>query len=32
MHRPTSMSLDRKTGTVYVTELLLGTVVTVPLN
>jgi hypothetical protein len=32
MHRPTSMSIDRKTGTVYVTELLLGTVVTVPLN
>jgi hypothetical protein len=32
MNRPTSMSLDRKTGTVYVTELLLGTVVTVPLQ
>jgi sugar lactone lactonase YvrE len=32
MYRPTSMSLDRKSGTAYVTELLRGTVVTVPLD
>ena len=32
MDRPTSMSLDRRSGTMYVTELLRGTVVTVPLN
>lgn len=32
MDRPTSMSLDTKSGTMYVTELLRGTVVQVPLN
>ena len=32
LNRPTSMSLDRKSGTLYVTELLEGTVVKVPLN
>jgi len=32
MYRPTSMSRDPKSGTMYVTELLLGTVVKVPLN
>jgi hypothetical protein len=32
MYRPTSMSLDHRRGTMYVTELLRGTVVTVPLN
>jgi hypothetical protein len=32
LKRPTSMSLDAKGGTMYVTELLDGTVVTVPLN
>jgi hypothetical protein len=32
LKRPTSMSLDRKTGTLYVTELLEGTVVKVPLD
>ncbi len=32
LDRPTSMSLDRKSGTLYVTELLQGTVVKVPLN
>ena len=31
LYRPTSMSLDRKSGTIYVTELLRGTVVKVPL-
>jgi hypothetical protein len=32
LDRPTSMSLDPKSGTMYVTELLRGTVVKVPLN
>jgi hypothetical protein len=32
MDRPTSLSLDRKSGKAYVTELRNGTVVTVPLN
>lgn len=32
MDRPTSMSLDTRSGTMYVTELLQGTVVKVPLN
>jgi hypothetical protein len=32
LDRPTSMSLDRKSGTLYVTELLQGTVVKVPLK
>jgi hypothetical protein len=32
MYRPTSMSLDTKRGTMYVTELIQGTVVKVPLN
>ena len=32
MDRPTSMSLDRRSGTLYATELLKGTVVKVPLS
>jgi hypothetical protein len=32
MNRPTSMSFDRRSGTLYVTELLQGTVVKVPLT
>jgi hypothetical protein len=32
LYRPTSMSIDPKTGTMYATELLRGTVVRVPLN
>ena len=32
LERPTSMSLDTKSGRMYVTELALGTVVKVPLN
>ncbi len=32
MYRPTSMSLDTRSGTMYVTELLQGTVVKVPLD
>ncbi len=32
MYRPTSMSLDSRSGTMYVTELLRGTVVRVPLE
>lgn len=32
LDRPTSMSLDSQSGTLYVTELLEGTVVTVPLD
>ncbi len=32
MDRPTSMSLDTRSGTMYVTELLRGTVVKVPLE
>ena len=32
LYRPTSMSIEPKTGTLYATELLKGTVVKVPLN
>jgi hypothetical protein len=32
LYRPTSMSMDPKTGALYATELLKGTVVKVPLN
>jgi hypothetical protein len=32
LHRPTSLSRDPKTGAFYATELLMGTVVRVPLN
>jgi len=32
LYRPTSMSIDPKTGLLYATELLKGTVVKVPLN
>jgi hypothetical protein len=32
LDRPTSMSLDKESGTLYVTELLQGTVVKVPLK
>jgi hypothetical protein len=32
LYRPTSMSFDRKSGTIYVTELLRGTVVKVALD
>ena len=32
LYRPTSMSIDPKTGVLYATELLKGTVVKVPLN
>jgi len=32
LYRPTSMSIDPKTGKLYATELLKGTVVKVPLN
>jgi hypothetical protein len=32
MHRPTSMSFDSRSGTMYVTELLQGTVTRVPLD
>lgn len=32
LYRPTSMSIDPKTGLLYATELLRGTVVKVPLN
>ena len=32
LYRPTSMSIDPKTGKLYATELLRGTVVSVPLN
>ncbi len=32
LYRPTSMSIDPKTGMLYATELLKGTVVKVPLN
>jgi hypothetical protein len=32
MHRPTSMSFDSRSGTMYVTELLLGTVTKVPID
>ena len=32
MYRPSSMTLDKRSGTMYVTELLQGTVVVVPLH
>jgi len=32
LYRPTSMSLDKESGTIYVTELLRGTIVKVPLE